>query len=298
MILIWRNSGYYRVNYDERNWNAIIDELHGENFNSIHELNRAQLLDDSFNLARYDYLDFKIALDLIKYLHQEEELIPLKAGFKSIEFLLTFLDEQTFYKDLRAQLLGIVDEIYVRINNDSTSVTAEDEDYRMLRKLDVNFFACKVGAKSCLRDTTTKLFLFDFESNELDVDERSFLYCGALGEDLANFNWLQLKMKVIAANGNEEYYRDNQDEFDEIFEAFSACDTNLDRIERLLHDIFYYDEETLGYKNISKKNVLQVIENLIRTSSAHRSLWMNFHANNFETINAKLVYLRIKVYCI
>ena len=244
-------------------------------------------MDDSFNLARYDYLDFKIALDLIKYLHKENELEPLMAGFKAIEFLLTFLDEQNFYKDLRDKLLNIVDEIYVRINNDSIPVAAEDEDYHVLRKLHVNLFACKFGAKSCLSETTKKLFLFDFEYRELDVDERSYLYCGALGDDLANYTWFQLKTKIIAANENEEYYRENQDELDEIYYAFSACDTNTDRIEILLNDIFKYDNETLSYQNISKENALQVAENLIKTSSAHRSLWMNFYYNNFEAVNSK-----------
>lgn len=286
-VLIKLNIGYYRVNYDEQNWNAIIDELHGENFNSIHELNRAQLLDDSFNLARSDYLNFKIALDLIKYLHQEKELAPLKAGFKSIEFLLTFLDEQNFYEKLRAKLLDIVDEIYVRINNDSALVTAEEEDYHVLKKLLVNMYACKLGARSCLKDATMKLFLFDFEFNELNVDERAYLYCGGFGEDLASMIWFQLRLKVIKANGNEEYYRDHQDEFNEIFHAFSACDTSRDRVEELLNDIFNPDDETLSYMNISNEIALQVVENLIKTSSAHRSLWMNFYSNNLAAVNSK-----------
>lgn len=250
-------------------------------------MNRAQLLDDSFNLARYDYLDFKIALDLIKYLHQEQELIPLTAGFKSIEFLLTFLDEQVFYSDLRDMLLNIVDEIYVRINNDLTEVTAEEEDYHVLRKSYVNTFACKFGAKSCLTDTSLKLFLFDFEFNEFDTDERSYLYCGGLSDDLGNFNWIQLRTKVLAANGNQEYYRANQEEFNEIFHAFSACDRNLQRIERLLDDIFNYSEDISSYENISKDNALEVVENLIKISSAHRSLWMNFYSSNFQAVSAK-----------
>lgn len=242
---------------------------------------------DSFNLARSDYLDFKIALQLIKYLHQEDELIPLIAGFKSIEFLLTFLDEQDFYEDLRDMLLNVVDEVYVRVNNDLATVTAEDEDYHELRKLHVNLFACKIGAKSCISDTTARLFLFDFDYSELDADERPHMYCGGLNEDLGNFNWNQLREKILAANGNEELYRDNQDEFNEIFEAFSACDTNPERIERLLQDIFHYNEETSSFENISKENVLQVIENLIKTSSARRSLWMNFYSNNFEAVKSK-----------
>ena len=44
-------TGYYRVTYDERNWRLLKDQLLFD-----HEVftpsNRAQLLDDAFNLAR------------------------------------------------------------------------------------------------------------------------------------------------------------------------------------------------------------------------------------------------------
>lgn len=196
--------------------------MNDEKFNSIHALNRAQLLDDSFNLARYDYLHFSTALNLLKYLRHETELVPLAAGFKAIEFMIESMDQQKFFDNLRDILLNIVDEIYVRINNSSLSVTPEDEDYHVLTKLHVNLFACKIGAKSCLKDATKKLFLFDFDLKQLHVNERPYLYCGTLGDDLASFNWVQLKAKILKANGNEQLYRDNQDEFSEIFHAFSG----------------------------------------------------------------------------
>lgn len=285
---IWHNTGYYRVNYDERNWNAIIKELNGANYSSIHKLNRAQLLDDSFNLARHDYLNFKTALDLIKYLRQETDLVPLMAGFKSIEFLLTFMDQEDFFVNLRDMLVNLVDEIYLRINNSSLPIASEDEDYHVLTKLHVNSFACKIGAQSCLKDAARNLFLLELslEWNALDVDERPYLYCGAFSNDLAAFNWDQLKQK-LRANENEEYYRDNQEEFTEIFEAFSACDTNLERLELLLRDIFTTNHAVSFYKNVSKENALQVVKNLIKVGSDQRSLMLTFFLDNFEAVNER-----------
>jgi hypothetical protein len=245
------------------------------------------LIDDSFNLARADYLDFGIALSLLKYLKHETELVPLTAGFKVIDFLLSYLDEQTFFDKLREIFVTIVDDVYANINNSSHVIKPEDENYHDLTKLHVNYFACRVGAKSCLKAATSKLFLFDFEYNFLNINERPALYCGGLGEDLASFNWVQLKKKLMKANGNEEFYRDNQEEFDEIFNAMSACDSNLNRVERLLNDIFINDVETFDYENVSKENVMQVVENLIKTSSAHRNLFMNFFAENFDAVNEK-----------
>lgn len=67
----------------------------------------------------------------------------------------------------------------------------------------------------------------------------------------------------------------------------SACDKNLVRVERLLNDIFNYSNETSSYENITKENALKVVENLIKTSSAHRSLIMKFYLENFDAVNEK-----------
>jgi aminopeptidase N len=65
----------------------IIGELHGKNYDKIHTLNRAQLIDDSFNLAKYGYLQISVALDVLKYLRQEIDLTPLRAAIEEFRFL-------------------------------------------------------------------------------------------------------------------------------------------------------------------------------------------------------------------
>ena len=46
-----REVGYYRVNYDEQNWNLITNQLISDH-TGIGTMNRAQIMDDSLNLAR------------------------------------------------------------------------------------------------------------------------------------------------------------------------------------------------------------------------------------------------------
>lgn len=46
-----QETGYYRVNYDAENWNLIIQQLK-DNHESIHVINRAQIIDDVLSLAR------------------------------------------------------------------------------------------------------------------------------------------------------------------------------------------------------------------------------------------------------
>lgn len=44
-------SGLYKVKYDEKNWNLLIEQLAGPNYDKIASSNRAQLLDDALDLA-------------------------------------------------------------------------------------------------------------------------------------------------------------------------------------------------------------------------------------------------------
>jgi len=75
--------GFFRVNYEEENWNALIDQLHSD-LNEIHVLNRAQLIDDAFNLAKANRVDYALVLRLSEYLINEDDPIPwysVKNGF-------------------------------------------------------------------------------------------------------------------------------------------------------------------------------------------------------------------------
>lgn len=44
--------GYYRVMYEDNNWERLTEMLQSENFENIHILNRVQLIDDSLEFAR------------------------------------------------------------------------------------------------------------------------------------------------------------------------------------------------------------------------------------------------------
>lgn len=44
-------SGLYKVKYDTKNWDLLIAQLSGPNYNQISSINRAQLIDDALDLA-------------------------------------------------------------------------------------------------------------------------------------------------------------------------------------------------------------------------------------------------------
>ena len=59
-ILNVKGTGYYRVNYDEENWKSLTSFLKESDHHSIHQLNRAQLVDDIMNLARSQKVDYDL----------------------------------------------------------------------------------------------------------------------------------------------------------------------------------------------------------------------------------------------
>lgn len=94
-------SGYYRVNYDAQNWKLIIEYLTHKNFTNINPVNRAQLIDDSLNLARAGRLNYNIALALLDYLKNEVDYIPWVAAWHNIPYInkmLTNTEHSTAFK--------------------------------------------------------------------------------------------------------------------------------------------------------------------------------------------------------
>lgn len=79
--------GFFRVNYKDGNWNALINQLDND-CNVIHVLNRAQIIDDAFNLALADQLDYTVVLRLTKYLKNEYDVVPWYSVKKGFAYLL------------------------------------------------------------------------------------------------------------------------------------------------------------------------------------------------------------------
>lgn len=92
-------EGYYRVNYDLVNWDRLALFLNKEDHTSIHVLNKAQLLDDAFHLARYGVIPYHVPLNISKYLIKETDYVPIAAF---VDFLphLTFLMSSSKLSDV------------------------------------------------------------------------------------------------------------------------------------------------------------------------------------------------------
>ena len=92
-------TGYYRVNYEAKNWQRIANYLDSDNYTKIHVLNRAQIIDDAFHLMITRQLNASIFWDLIKYLSRETDYVAWYPMFKALEYMSSIfpLKEQIVY---------------------------------------------------------------------------------------------------------------------------------------------------------------------------------------------------------
>jgi aminopeptidase N len=200
--------GYYRVNYDADNWGKITTQLNNQH-QEINVKNRAQILDDAFNLARADLLHYKTAFKLTKYMENENEYTPWDAAMNGLAFVRNILSQTSSYgkymKYMKKIGLNKYNSLAAKFDssNDSNPL---DKTY--LRAIIVNLM-CGSGHEDCLTKSTTQLRKWMTDSNNdpdmenpIDLNLRSQIYCYGIeagDADIWDFMWEKYKAETVAA---------------------------------------------------------------------------------------------------
>lgn len=96
------------MNYDLRNWKLLTEYLMDrDRFTQIGIINRAQLLDDSLNLARAGLLDYATALNVTRYLANELEYIPWKAALNALGYIDSMLIKTGNYDKFKVCIFNV-----------------------------------------------------------------------------------------------------------------------------------------------------------------------------------------------
>ena len=98
-------KGYYRVNYDATNWGMIVTQLLAD-YQKIGLINRAQLLDDSFNVARVNKLSYSTPLSLALYLVNEKDYIPWVSATNGLGYIDLMFVRTSGYGDFKVLTLS------------------------------------------------------------------------------------------------------------------------------------------------------------------------------------------------
>lgn len=192
IIVNIKQSGFYRVNYDTTLWNQIIAQLNGKDFKKIHLFNRAQLIDDSFNLARADLIDFRIPLKIMKYLEKEIDFMPWTSARSVNEILDRWLIGTNIYPRYQAYMRKNVLAFYNRFGLDVVKNESRVNKYSRIIAINI---ACQAQLQSCLTQTNQRLNNMLESQIAIHQDLIPPIYCNGMRvAGVATFNAMKSKL--------------------------------------------------------------------------------------------------------
>lgn len=174
-ILNNQQVGFYRVNYDSDNWGKISKALRSENFGGIHVLNRAQIVDDLFNLARADIVEYDFAMEILEYLQNETEYPPWLAAINGLTTLSRRIhheDEDIFAK----YILQLFSKVYDLVKFQEPV----HDELRLITYLRINVlqWACNYGHTQCKQAALDEFKrFFENPQKKVNPDLRQVVYC-------------------------------------------------------------------------------------------------------------------------
>lgn len=191
-------AGIFKVKYDEKNWNMLIDHLCSPLYHEIDVNNRAQLIDDALDLAWTGDQDYDTAMRLVKYLHREVEYIPWKTALVNLNAIDRMLKRSPQYQFFIDYMRKILDPVYHKMGGliGGSNVISERFD-ALKHKILIMGWSCKYEVGDCVGQAVKYFHSWMGEKepdvvNHIPVDFRSTVYCTAIrfgGEREWNFLW-------------------------------------------------------------------------------------------------------------
>ncbi|XP_074533301.1 aminopeptidase N-like [Halichoeres trimaculatus] len=209
-VLVNQNIvGYYRVNYDTNNWEKLL-KAQSTNHQVIPVINRAQLIDDAFNMARAKIIPTVLALRTTKYLINERDYMPWDSAIDNLDFFYLMFDRSEVYgvmqKYLKQQVTPLFD-YYAKMTSWKEVPAGHMDQYNQVNAISL---ACRSGLEEC-QTLTQDLFRqwMDTNNNTIHPNMRSTVYCNAIaagGVDEWEFAWSQFLNASIATEAEKLRY--------------------------------------------------------------------------------------------
>lgn len=147
IIVNYKQTGFYRVNYDNYTWLRLIGELQGIRYETIHVLSRAQIMDDLYYLARAGYTNDELWWKASKYLIQETDHLPWKTFINSMSYVYERFEGRPHEANLKKYILKLMSKTYNQVGfNDLGRDKLMDRLHREM----ILQWACKLGKPQCV----------------------------------------------------------------------------------------------------------------------------------------------------
>lgn len=169
--------GYYRVNYDEKVWNTLIDQMKGS-LEKIHLVNRAQIINDLFSLAKAKMVPLKTALSALEYLRLEHEYVPWIAAIKEIHYLNDLVEHTPAHDNFQYIIIFFVETVFRNLESNRLTLTMEQQ----LLRSSIYDLACNLEMPMCIEQSEKAFILWKKGEVQLDPNVRLTILCSSIKE--------------------------------------------------------------------------------------------------------------------
>lgn len=194
--------GYYRVNYETTEWNAL-NKLLQTAHTRLSVSDRAHLLEDAFSLASAGELEYEIAMNMTGYLSRESNPIPWSVASSKLIAVDTLLSSTTSSSKFKQYVRDLVSSIYEQVG---WTVDSNEDRIHLKLRTTILGLACSVEHGKCLEDAG-KLFK-NWTENPKDVrphpDIRSLVYYYGMHHVGDEASWNIVFKKFVAESDAAE----------------------------------------------------------------------------------------------
>jgi aminopeptidase N len=195
-----QQSGYYRVNYDTASWRLIIQQLNrdGDEYAKIHVFNRAQLIDDSYHLARAGLNTYNNVFAIMDYLEKEVEYVPWASADNVVVLLNRWLSGSSAYANFQEFMRKNIQALYLRLGVNPIANEARVDVYARMIAINI---ACEAQHELCLTQVNQRLQQELYSEIPVTSDYVRVIYCnGVRKADSALFTSLRNKMTASSVS--------------------------------------------------------------------------------------------------
>lgn len=181
-----QSKGFYRVNYDDDLWRAIISQLKAD-LNVFTPEDRAGLIDDAFVFTRVGLLKYDILFELLGYLGNETHYVPWVTVMSNYRFITERMYLTDVYPQLQKYMLNLLSGRLAALGWDEPTTHLD-----LLLQESVLSFAVDLDDKGTNEVVKKKFDAWRFNNTSLLQNQRSLVVVTGvkMGDDEAwEFVW-------------------------------------------------------------------------------------------------------------
>ncbi|XP_077505245.1 uncharacterized protein LOC144115007 [Amblyomma americanum] len=190
-------TGVFFVKYDKKNF-LLLEDVLKRDINAFTPGDRGELLVEAFFLARAGHLSYMSALNLSRYIVQENHYVPWAMFSTATSFLHHRLTGTETGKHFKAFVRGLLTEALKGVKFSDTGTQLE-----RLRRATIFKVACRSGEKSCLH-VASHAFRSWLNGESLEPNFKSIVFHYGMRQIGDESTWQQVFQKYLQEPSHAE----------------------------------------------------------------------------------------------